>query len=463
MLVKQIETTTLIVGCLISSILQSAEPRGIDRVAPAAQQLWAEALVEGWPALRDEGHAAAIRQKISEAVSKAGYPPPILVSLAELESENDRAEAIQSLQLNLLRPAVEDSGGPLAASDNKEPNSAVAKALEDGIPRLLATSTDSTDRFLLLALQSDPAYLPALERLAWSEQPKNRTFALAELRRIAPSNALPWLIEAAFLIREQRFGDALPLIERAIERPALTCYPPELPQRFQLTFPEGALAREVGTKANLQIAGMPISPVVLSNMRCLVADMHSVFRPSFFQTARSFRYWVRDEIENAARCGDVQRIRRLNRAMRGLGRLLILQTPQDGLSIVGGEFLVRASLEGAMGSDDAVQRVLDAGKTLREAWRENYNQIDPQRLGRDGLPVWLTGELDREAALQAAAANAISSSKIVEALDALPASIDNTLIPAPQSGCLPSTNRCCPASEYSPRERRRMRRAQRSY
>lgn len=149
--------------------------------------------------------------------------------------------------------------------------------------------------------------------------------------------------------------------------------------------------------------------------------------------------------------------------MRGLGRLLILQTPQDGLSIVGGEFLVRASLEGAMGSDDAVQRVLDAGKTLREAWRENYNQIDPQRLGRDGLPVWLTGELDREAALQAAAANAISSSKIVEALDALPASIDNTLIPAPQSGCLPSTNRCCPASEYSPRERRRMRRAQRSY
>jgi len=412
--------------------------RGIERVSAAAQQLWAEALFESFPTFRDEQHAESTRTKLIDAASKSSYPPPILVALAELELDNERFAAIESLQLGLLRLWAEESSRPKNSSSGNAADRGLTQVFESGIPRLLARSTSSSDRCLLQALQHDPGYLPALERLAWSEDVEARKLAHQAWRGIDPENATPWLIEAALLVSEDRFDEALRRIESAGECPRLESYPTERPQKFEIAFPEGELATAISEKfADARVAGAPITPTVLSNLRLTVADIQSFLRPNLSRPARSLGLWARDEIENARRCGDASRIRRLNMAMRQLGRLMILQQPQDGLSIVGGMYLLDASLSEAPRTPE-IQRVLEACQKLRLAWRDNYNAIDPQRIGRGGLPVWLTGEVDRSAAMQDAAVRAIASSNIVAALEALPASFDLGIVTPAGGGCLPS-------------------------
>ncbi len=434
---------TLIIGLHVvhaSVASEGTTARGIDRVAPAAQQLWAEAIVTGWPESSMRADDAALRDTLSGAIEVSGYPPPLFVYLAELDLDSERHTAIIKLQSDLLRAwAASSSAGTPQADPTGE-------ILKDRLPQLLARSTEASERWLLLALKHDPGYLPALQQLAWSDSPDSRRYALQSWQQVDPENAFPWYIQAAFELEEKRFESALCLIERGSRCARLQEYPVELPTQFTLSFPDNAFTAEVSKRfKETPLAGRPVTPVILSNLRTLIQESQSFFRPALSHSARTFRRQAQEEIEAAKGRGDVVRVRRLQTAVRRMGRHLVTQLPQDGLAIVFGIYLVRSASEfdaDCLNSPPS-KAVIAACDRLAVAWRSRLAEINPRRAGETGLPMWLTGEVDHRASLHEAAVLAVAESQFLETLDReFPMqahSCPDCCVPAGVADCLPAT------------------------
>ena len=340
-------------ACLaLSQILVADEPAspGPEATRKTADEEWARGLWLSFPWSR--ASETEVTAQFTRALVQSESKAPIYVSMGDVASglayrqlvedvftsaqEEFEGELASQLEQNLpsvdledekqvkaaLKASLEESYGALSGSD----------ATLDAIEKLASASGEASDpamAYYLAAVAEDPDYLPAWFRLAKYSEGDAFDEAMQRFQKADPDNALPHYMFAAELLRRNDPDAALKAVNAGNAEPTCRWYPAEVPEAFDLRYPENDLWEEH------EVAGEPITTASLlfwrKRFESLSAHehrLHHSLRP------------IQDELIERAK--ELHGEGRHNEAVeilesvREMGHRLMTIEPRDGLIIVTG-------------------------------------------------------------------------------------------------------------------------------
>jgi len=350
---------------------------------PHAEDLWAKALLLAVPGM--EAPMTEVVALFRAAIERAENKAPLYVSLADVLSgpkvlhemldelaEDYERETVKTFTAELMKEDLvsdaddEDATIELLRKTWQRSLHATArgKTVQKGIEAVTETATGESDVSIglyLAALKENPRYLPAWYALCFRTEGEQQKEVVRRFAQLDPQNAIPCYFQAAIEAQDGRLQAALVYVQKGNARPVVRLYPPPVPDRFTLRFPDDKELRKYG------VAGKPCPPSALEFLthatRRLMSWADSVHE-ALLGLARCFV----DEAKKCRDAGDLRKASCYLEATRQMGLALLRVEPPDPDQVIIGALIRSFAREPLM----AVYR--EIGDSRAQASLEDENR-----------------------------------------------------------------------------------------